>query len=463
MDPYLLNPLDTDIGDPDFGVIDSFDDDYYYYENYTNDIALDDLEMCHVKYHVNEVAQALTTTFSLPGIFANLIVVFVILVRKEYSISGTHWLTLQILLMNMLFLLFAFLQKINHHHESWIMGKWMCKIDVALQMSSSAAVKMFLAVANIIGISSLSGLTRWLSTKCSLKARKCYEPVKWLLAFTFVIAPCVVMNLPLYLYSRVNSCQRCIVEFPISATEICELIGLNATSCTDVIDLLSTGKNVTANYFEEYDYELSGDEYNFTMGLKIIDENMTNIAKMKACTYEEPTSFYAWLVSSFAVFYVFPVVIVAFFGFVCFWETTKPKTSKRESKVPVLRFLLVLDIFFVICWTPWHVVHLKKAYGGLGSSGSECASMVNYSAFVSVLFHAFAPIVYAFMTGNFSSRLSKALNATTSFCYQLLSYGDEYSEEGSVDILLRKSERKDPEQRNSFKEAITPYGTGTGV
>lgn len=62
-------------------------------------------------------------------------------------------------------------------------------------------------------------------------------------------------------------------------------IGLNATSCSDVIDLLSTDRNVSSNDFDDYDYdELSGDGYNYTMGLKYLDENMTNLAKMKACT-----------------------------------------------------------------------------------------------------------------------------------------------------------------------------------
>lgn len=92
MEPYQLKIPDTDYDLPDLRDMDAFDDDYYYsYDNFTTDINLDELEMCHVKHHVNEIAQALTTTFTLPGIFINFIVVFVIVVLKEYAISGTHW------------------------------------------------------------------------------------------------------------------------------------------------------------------------------------------------------------------------------------------------------------------------------------------------------------------------------------------------------------------------------------
>lgn len=79
MDSYLLKNVTREL---EYG-LDSFDDHYY-------DANTSYMDLCE-RHRVNEVALAFTTVLSCIGIVVNYIVASVLVMRREYQRSGSHW------------------------------------------------------------------------------------------------------------------------------------------------------------------------------------------------------------------------------------------------------------------------------------------------------------------------------------------------------------------------------------
>lgn len=439
----------------------------YEYPNSTN--FFDEFELCHINQPSNEVAQAFTTVLSIIGIFANCTVLFVMIALKEYKQSGVHWLIQQFMSANVVLLVGVLLHLINEHHNEWIMGHTMCKIDEAMIFISRSVGVVFLMLANIVSIASLSGLTKKLMIAFPLKPQKFFWILKYLLVLALVVVPCIVVNLPLYTYKNLNSCNRCLLEFPITAPELCPMLGLNSTACKHIMDFIMIGfGNITEYSAESEPYEYSG-EIDTKEFDKLLEGNMSKMAEMAACKYEEPRSFYAWLFTTFAMFYALPLAILVIFGITWLCKMGSKDTYSEVNVLPV-HIIFSLNMMFVICWTPWNAIHMKKAYGGLGCNGWRCVSMILYSRLAALVFNSLSPIIYASITRDFRLRLTKAFDMSTSFCYQhLLSYRESNASQESSEIGdLHKSIEKeileeDPdsiEKRGSWDaDQSSPCGT----
>nr|XP_039250762.1 uncharacterized protein LOC120328366 [Styela clava] len=399
--------------------------DYYYLPEHFNSSEFEFTPLCglDVSRPNNLAAIILSTITSIVGIILNSGAIFLMTVLKEYKKSTQFWLFLQLLISNLIFLFFLFLQTINELNKRWIMGSVLCKLGEASMFSSHNAGVIFLLTCNIWEIVSRftcklpSIVERW-------NQNEIVEIAKKVLIFVCIWTPCALINLPLYKYNNLNDCDQCVLGFPFEAKELCPMLGLDISSCEDMMEFVDTIGSEEDD--EPYVESESGDFYEFPVIDPKFDQilNLTSLEELTACKYEEPGSFFVWLLASFTLFYASPIPIMVFMG--CFWiydiiQRTQKGKNNAKNKNLTTPIILALNVTFFLCWTPWNVIHMKKAYGGIeGRNGKECSSLISYARFSALVYNVVAPVIYVSLTGKFRRRLVTSVTTSANFFSRLL-------------------------------------------
>uniref|UniRef100_H2YCB5 G-protein coupled receptors family 1 profile domain-containing protein n=1 Tax=Ciona savignyi TaxID=51511 RepID=H2YCB5_CIOSA len=139
------------------------------------------------------------------GLIGNLMVIFVILVLREYKKSVTHWYVLQLAIADSLFLLTLPFKMVEDIHGNWIYSEWMCKGKETLLFLNYYASILFLVVMSI---------DRYIAVchTFSTSLQKLRRPAVSVLitAVTWLIA--LLMCIPIMLYSfKVGQKGSCIL------------------------------------------------------------------------------------------------------------------------------------------------------------------------------------------------------------------------------------------------------------
>uniref|UniRef100_H2YFE5 G-protein coupled receptors family 1 profile domain-containing protein n=1 Tax=Ciona savignyi TaxID=51511 RepID=H2YFE5_CIOSA len=130
-----------------------------------------------------------------------------------------------------------------------------------------------------------------------------------------------------------------------------------------------------------------------------------------------PFSFYeTWLVVDFIVGFVLPfiVITISYVMIVRRLQTSEDKvanmTGKRtiSMRKRVTRMVAVLVICFVVCWLPNHLFTLAKIRG-LDLSVTPCYGIEHFLVAFSFSNAAINPILYSFLSHNFSTRFRDSL------------------------------------------------------
>uniref|UniRef100_H2YCB6 G-protein coupled receptors family 1 profile domain-containing protein n=1 Tax=Ciona savignyi TaxID=51511 RepID=H2YCB6_CIOSA len=141
------------------------------------------------------------------GLIGNLMVIFVILVLREYKKSVTHWYVLQLAIADSLFLLTLPFKMVEDIHGNWIYSEWMCKGKETLLFLNYYASILFLVVMSI---------DRYIAVchTFSTSLQKLRRPAVSVLitAVTWLIA--LLMCIPIMLYSfKVGQKGSCICRY----------------------------------------------------------------------------------------------------------------------------------------------------------------------------------------------------------------------------------------------------------
>uniref|UniRef100_H2YFE6 G-protein coupled receptors family 1 profile domain-containing protein n=1 Tax=Ciona savignyi TaxID=51511 RepID=H2YFE6_CIOSA len=128
------------------------------------------------------------------------------------------------------------------------------------------------------------------------------------------------------------------------------------------------------------------------------------------CIYE------TWLVVDFIVGFVLPfiVITISYVMIVRRLQTSEDKvanmTGKRtiSMRKRVTRMVAVLVICFVVCWLPNHLFTLAKIRG-LDLSVTPCYGIEHFLVAFSFSNAAINPILYSFLSHNFSTRFRDSL------------------------------------------------------
>uniref|UniRef100_H2YFE4 G-protein coupled receptors family 1 profile domain-containing protein n=1 Tax=Ciona savignyi TaxID=51511 RepID=H2YFE4_CIOSA len=135
------------------------------------------------------------------------------------------------------------------------------------------------------------------------------------------------------------------------------------------------------------------------------------------CSHKHQTEVYeTWLVVDFIVGFVLPfiVITISYVMIVRRLQTSEDKvanmTGKRtiSMRKRVTRMVAVLVICFVVCWLPNHLFTLAKIRG-LDLSVTPCYGIEHFLVAFSFSNAAINPILYSFLSHNFSTRFRDSL------------------------------------------------------
>ncbi|CAK8693147.1 somatostatin receptor type 2-like [Clavelina lepadiformis] len=422
----------------------------------------------NVDHATNVWRVTLSLIICVVGLLGNLLAIFLILVLKEFQKSITHWYVLQLALADSIFLLtlpFKVSEELNH---AWIFPEWMCKAKETILFLNYYASILFLMVMSldryIAVCHTFSGIFQKLRSK---EAATIITIVTWIVS--------LLLCIPVMMFSfkiGTNPNCRCSYEFPsvqLSHIEQCRAEGFEDGGllelclsfavkssqevgtekyCKTPLDKTALVGELLNGYDE---VTLSSTEYgNYEGVYKLKDSNDTSDAMLGGANYEidpdevidtnchywdRPLGWIAFIVFNFVVMFLVPLfVLVICYGLILrrisnrpfrmtrtpsntTYMTSQPsgkrkssgKSDRDRTRMTVMCAILVGT--FVVCWLPFHAVHLAKIAGIKVSLDNKdiCTILPVVGAMLAYLNSALNPYLYSFLGTKFSRRWDMAM------------------------------------------------------
>lgn len=309
---------------------------------------------------------------------------------------------------------FLFLQSIplnvsEIQHQDWIHGTTVCKLSESLKYINYYASILFITAVAV---------DRYLAVcRCQWKATSTLRSSKFGYINAAVIwIVSIMMTVPVTLYAEsVQYYSRCHCVFSFPA----KVVQAGCRSCHP-------------NCVEEEDYESSAEYYS---GSDYYDPDSNNDTSTSCFgNGDKDPGMTAFVIFNFVIMFLVPLIVIATSYACIVWrlrrttlrsrrsfdrpsenwfsgtESTKrasrikperPSTAECQSKVTALCAALITS--FVICWLPYHSIHLAKIDGLMGTE-KFCHNLQSAVRFLIYLNSATNPFMYNFL-GTFSQRI----------------------------------------------------------
>ncbi|XP_039248722.1 somatostatin receptor type 2-like isoform X2 [Styela clava] len=387
------------------------------------------------------------------GILGNMAVIFVIVVLKEHRRTISHWYVLQLAIADSMFLLNIPFKIVEDRNDEWIFSGTLCKMKetvLFLNYYSSILFLMLMSIDRYMAV-----CHRFSRVAQSLRARRSayiITVIVWMLS--------LLLCIPIMLYSDKRGIEpncHCHYAFPKSSEEICELEGMwtnislreeclkkhyeskNSASCVKLDWNYDSYEEYNDDY--HYDYYDDTDYYEYGSSSEIPEDRSEEIIHEMGCSYA--ASGQAWstyLIFNFVAMFILPLLVMsACYSLIAFRlrrsrirrstsanevagvELTELENEQRNRESPIGRvqneksriritftcFILVL--LFLVCWLPFHAVHLAKIRGIPGKSSEYCRWIAMISSLFGYVNSAINPYVYNFIGTKFGKRFRLAV------------------------------------------------------
>lgn len=388
------------------------------------------------------------------GTVGNLLVIFVILVLREYEKATTHWYVLQLAIADTIFLLTLPFKIVEDVNDEWIFTDSMCKLKETILFLNYYSSILFLTVMSIDRyVAVCHGLSGRLQKLRTNRAAYIITAVVWLTA--------LVLCSPVIAYSNKmghNPTCKCQYQFPNPSRtpeEICRddsIAPENYTKCVEQErEYYSDELCIVVDYSEFEDLfggnAGSGSETFSGSFLSILETTTAGMQDESdtyemGCTYAETgPGWKVFLSLNFTLMFAIPLLLMT----ACYTliilrlrqtrlrsnsctneeastsaapesirgkkrakrskSAASAKAEKNRSRVTVMCAALVLS--FLVCWLPYHSVHLAKMKGIPGST-EHCLKLSSVASLLGYLNSALNPYLYNFIGTRFSRRLRSA-------------------------------------------------------
>jgi len=415
---------------------------------------------------------SISITVCIIGVIANLVSIFVIVVLKEYKKSVLHMYVLQLAFADILFLLTIPFKVSEDFHGLWPFGNWLCSVKETILFLNYNASVFFLVIMSIDRYIAVCQpfnkiLGKWRKTKPAILTICLTWIVSLLICLPVMQNTQVVGTKPECFcqfdfkkedFELINVCKEigytlqaevatcfehskkaqdegriCSDSYPDYYEELGDYYNYyeietnrkNKTNSSTVIDLAknmtSTSNNLT--FFDEEESYYSGkgkDEtdpsVDYSPGSGSATENSKDDLLYNQsinCHYRNsPLRWHKFLYTNFIVLYIFPVLaMIATYGMIIkkvkfSGGVSGSRQAKVRNKVTLMSALLVST--FIICWLPFHIIHLTKIKGLPYMQGSSCENLTIFSSLLAYINSVLNPICYSFLGTNFGKKIRRA-------------------------------------------------------
>ncbi|XP_039254513.2 somatostatin receptor type 2-like isoform X2 [Styela clava] len=376
------------------------------------------------------------------GVVGNLLVIFVILYFRQYK-KATHWYVLQLALADLLFLQIIPFKITETVYNAWIYPEWLCKMMQTIMFLNYYASILFLMIMAIDRYLALChpmtvGITRF-------RSRNTWYIVIAMAAWIISLLICI----PVMLYSANFGLQphcRCTFEFPKDPLIWCRknqfaendtdncvnevFPKYHQTSCsvpvtarTDMVPENETDYDIfsgSGNYIQDLfglDYILSEEEQNNASRTEHSTPSASNTIEAECVYGGERPGWSIFIYFNFSVMFLLPLVIITFCYALIILRvihrtvgdrrnsaTSNQSQMKDKMRVTIVCALLVL--LFIVCWLPFHSVHIAKI-AGIRTGGNLCQSLSTAISILAFINSALNPYFYNFVGRDFRQRIKQ--------------------------------------------------------
>nr|XP_002123599.4 uncharacterized protein LOC100176336 [Ciona intestinalis] len=412
------------------------------------------------KRNANIITEMVIFTVAIVlGLFANAAVGFVCGTRTEpenRSANRSKWMILQIVVANLVYLIFALIHTITELIGHWTLGATMCKLFRMAIDASCFVVACSLIIANVdllfMKLGSAFQPPKFFS--CSGKLhRRLVSLAVWVI--------CICVSIPAFMYSNLGMCKDCVVVYPITKDEMCVMVGLDEEACNREKSLFDLSE--INNPSQEYDYFIpeyadpgkdslltpwEGNDYG-AEGPTFINETggVVNIGQPTSCKADAARSYRTSLYLKFLFHFLLPVILMIL-PFVASFMANESQQPTRESRTWSIT-INVTNILFIVCWLPVFAIEMARV-NTIPASPSFCDGLLLYSRFSITFNPVLFPFLYMAVTPNFSYHL---FTSAASVAYRLAERVTP-----SNDINLRKQTTKQPEANEIERQTLVGQG-----
>ncbi|XP_078494051.1 somatostatin receptor type 2-like [Ciona intestinalis] len=414
------------------------------------------------------------------GLVANTAVMFVILVLQEYKKSLTHWYVLQLAIADSLFLLTLPFQMVEDINGRWIYPEWMCKAKETLLFLNYYASIIFLMVMS---------LDRYIAVchPFTTRLQKLRKSVVSMIitAVTWLIA--LLMCIPIMLYSfKVGHKGSCICSYRFPPTNVStgpephcgepkvfnlnyllNKFNLTAVGGTGGLETNFAGSGNSTDIIESSGNEAPVFPIVNTMTTTHQYDSDSEIAP--ECHYwSRPKSWSDFHIYNFIVMFLIPfLVMVACYGLIVHRLSTthmktenaqrnsapgsskegKPSSRSDKDRKRITIMCAALVGCFVICWLPFHAIHMAKI-AGMMEKPNVCVTLPIIGSLLAYSNSLLNPFLYSV----FGTRFAKRWLSATSTVSKSIRIRTSSSGIGSVRFTKKRSGTKDSISANATVE-----------
>lgn len=375
------------------------------------------------------------------GTVGNLLVIFVILILREYKKAPTHWYILQLAIADAVFLLTIPFKITEDVHHEWIYSGTMCKMKEAILFLNYYSSILFLMVMSIDRyIAVCHALSPRLEKLRTNRAAYLITLVVWLTS----LALCG----PIIAYSDKMGYEpncKCQYRFPMPSPPEDYSISGDGSGDTELKLCIAAADEIPFDsYYDDYSgFDNSSGDYALltteTTKLSPQPEEEYNVG----CSYAGAGLGWKWFILfNFVVMFAIPLAVMTacYAMIVLRLKRTRIRSEsytreeaalssvsqsirgifrrrKRLSSAASVRaernrtrvnFMCgALVVTFTVCWLPYHTIHLAKMRGIPGSA-EMCFNISAVAAVLAYLNSALNPYLYNFVGTRFGKRLRTA-------------------------------------------------------
>ncbi|XP_076812746.1 somatostatin receptor type 2-like isoform X2 [Clavelina lepadiformis] len=339
--------------------------------------------------HVHTIIPVLFLVIATVGLAANAVVIYIIIILKEYLKTVTNIYVVQLALADFLFLFVLPFQARTLLFGRWDYGEGWCKVTESIRMLNYYSSILFLTVMSIDRFLAINyALNPKISRLRTRRATATISVIVWMLSFLSVV---VIM-----VKAHVVNCD-CVIVFH-------EGESYNYDNLTYEVDYNNTESNMTDDYYFNYeDFDL----------------NIVNSVK-GFCSIKEDKELSLWFICNFFLAFILPLVIIC----VCYAQILRKisqpmavgSKSSRSNKTRkrVTYMVTALVTVFVTCWLPYHAFNLSRVNDSQ-LTANACTALQHFTLIFAYLSSALNPFLYTFVGTNFRKRWSSAVGRTRSF------------------------------------------------
>nr|XP_002123674.1 somatostatin receptor type 2-like [Ciona intestinalis] len=352
------------------------------------------------------------------GLMANALVIYIILILKEYKKTVTNVYVVQLAIADFMFLFILPFEAATKLNGEWIYGTAWCKITESIRMLNYYTSILFLTM---MSVDRYMAINHAMSSKAAkfrnTMAVGLISATIWFIGFLSVIF--------ILIQAKVQDC-KCNIEF----------------SQPMETDYSYAGESGSGGHDEYYDHDTAGQTESAEDIVPFdLDSYMNNIKGW--CSYKSHKELIVWFVCNFFLAFVLPLIIIILCYVQIIRRISQPmaigKKSQKsnQTRKRVTRMVTALVSVFIICWLPYHAFNMARANDSQLTK-NVCMAVHHFTLVLAYSGSMLNPFLYTFLGTNFRKRWHSAITRTRSFRPSLGSRsGAEYTH-GSG----RKSRRK---------------------